>query len=57
MTRIAVAILLLGCLLVACSPEMGSESWCEEMDEKPQGDWTANDAGEYAKSCIFRATE
>jgi hypothetical protein len=23
------------------------------MKEKPRGDWTANEAGDYAKHCIF----
>ena len=43
--------------LTACTPEAGSQAWCEAMDEKPKGDWTANEAGEYASSCIFRSDE
>jgi len=50
-------IVLAGLFLVACEPEIGSEAWCEKMDDKAKGDWTANEAGEYAKSCIFRSTE
>jgi hypothetical protein len=38
----------------ACAPEVGSEKWCAKMDEKPKGDWTANEAAEYTKSCILR---
>ena len=38
----------------ACAPEIGSEAWCEDMDEKPKGDWTANEATEYAKHCVFK---
>ena len=41
-------------LLVACEPEVGSDKWCENMVEKPKGDWTANEAAEFAKSCIFK---
>jgi hypothetical protein len=41
-------------MLAACEPEVGSKAWCEMMDKKPKGDWTANQAGDYAKSCIFR---
>jgi len=37
-----------------CSPEVGSEAWCKQMKEKPKADWTANEAAEYAKSCVFR---
>ena len=44
-------------LMAACAPERGSEAWCEDMDEKDKGDWSMNDAGEYAKSCILRQRE
>ena len=40
--------------LPGCAPEVGSEAWCKKMDEKPKGDWTANEAGDYAKHCIIR---
>lgn len=40
--------------LYGCSPEVGSKAWCENMEMKPKGDWTANEAGEYAKNCIFK---
>jgi len=39
--------------LSACSPEVGSEDWCEQLKEKPKGDWTANEAGDFAKHCIL----
>ena len=39
--------------LSACAPEVGSAKWCEQLEEKPKGDWTAEDAGHYAKHCIF----
>lgn len=37
----------------ACSPEVGSEKWCENMKEKPKGDWTAEQAKDFAKHCIL----
>jgi hypothetical protein len=37
----------------ACSPEVGSKEWCEEMKEKQKGDWTANEAADFAKHCVF----
>jgi len=40
-------------LLSACSPEVGSEKWCDQMKEKAKGDWTANEVADYAKHCIF----
>ena len=39
--------------LVACAPEVGSERWCEAMRDKPRGDWTANEALEFARSCVL----
>ncbi|MCI0668250.1 MAG: DUF3012 domain-containing protein [Methylococcaceae bacterium] len=40
-----------------CAPEVGSEAWCEQMEQKPKADWSLNEAGEFAKSCIFRKSE
>jgi hypothetical protein len=46
--------LLIICSLVsACAPEIGSEQWCAAMKEKAKGDWTATEAKDYAKHCIF----
>lgn len=45
---------LLGMLLLAaCSPEVGSQKWCKAMAAKPKGDWTVNEAKDYAKHCLF----
>jgi hypothetical protein len=49
------AVLLLG--LAACSPEVGSEKWCQQMENKAKGDWTANQAADYTQHCIFRTDE
>lgn len=40
-------------LCTACA-EVGSERWCENMKEKPKGDWSANEATDYAKHCVFK---
>lgn len=48
------ATLSLASLLAACAPEVGSERWCTQLAEKPKGDWTANEAKDYAKHCLFR---
>ena len=40
--------------LTACAPEVGSDRWCEQMEEKPKGDWTANEAADYAKHCLLK---
>ncbi|MFT5758093.1 MAG: hypothetical protein ACI9LM_002832 [Alteromonadaceae bacterium] len=41
-------------MLTACSPEIGSESWCTSIKEKPKGDWTATEAKDYTKHCLFK---
>ena len=51
--KVVATLFALG-LLSACAPEVGSEAWCEDMKEKPKGDWSANEAAEYTKSCIFK---
>lgn len=51
----AVALGLLG--LCACTPEPGSNAWCDDLVEKPKGEWTMSEAGEYAKSCIVKIEE
>ncbi|CAD6366423.1 MULTISPECIES: DUF3012 domain-containing protein [Shewanella] len=40
--------------LSACAPEVGSDAWCKQMKNKPSGDWTANEAADYAKHCVFK---
>ncbi|RHW75145.1 DUF3012 domain-containing protein [Colwellia sp. RSH04] len=40
-------------VLSACSPAIGSDEWCEQMNEKPKGDWTATEAKDFAEHCIF----
>ncbi len=39
--------------LAACAPEVGSERWCTAMEEKPKGEWTANEALDYGKHCLM----
>ncbi|TNE34462.1 MAG: DUF3012 domain-containing protein [Alphaproteobacteria bacterium] len=48
---LALSVFLLG--LAACSPEVGSKEWCNAMKEKPKGDWTANEAADFAKNCVL----
>ncbi len=53
--RIAAAgLAILFCLLaLSCSPAVGSEAWCKKMNETPKGDWSANEAADYAKHCVL----
>lgn len=41
-------------LLSGCTAEVGSTEWCADMEAKPKGEWTANEATEYAKNCILK---
>ncbi len=50
-TKLILLVILFA--LTACAPEVGSRAWCEAMDEKSKGDWSANEATEYAKNCLF----
>lgn len=49
----ALAVLVL-LMLSACAPEIGSEQWCLDMQAKQKGDWTANEAVEFAKNCVLK---
>jgi len=39
--------------LAGCAPEIGSQPWCQQLKEKPKGDWTVTEAKDYAKHCLF----
>jgi len=41
-------------IITACSPEIGSEQWCENIKEKAKADWTATEAKDYTKHCLFK---
>jgi hypothetical protein len=49
----AAAVLPLLGALSACEPEVGTERWCEAMRDKPRGDWSANDALDFARHCVI----
>ena len=52
-TRFAVFVLLLELSQSGCAPEVGSKKWCEQLEDKPKGDWTANEVKAFAKYCVF----
>ena len=47
------AALALAFLTAGCDPEIGSDAWCADMKEKPKGDWTVNEAADFAKHCVL----
>jgi len=53
------ALIIIACLtlITACAPEVGSKDWCDQLKEKPKGDWTANEAKDYTKHCLFKKDE
>ena len=46
-------VMLLVLAASGCAPEVGSERWCKAMKEKPKGDWTASEAADFTKHCLF----
>lgn len=40
--------------LAGCAPEIGSDKWCANLKAKPKGDWSLNEAADYAKHCILK---
>ena len=55
-STLLVSTLLAGTVLLlsACAPEVGSEAWCKKLAEKPKGDWSTNEATDYAKNCLLK---
>ncbi len=52
---LTVAVMLVALFtLSACAPEVGSDAWCKQMKEKPKGEWTANEAGDFARHCLLK---
>lgn len=56
-TVISLGVLLSAIALNGCTPEVDSKAWCEMMSEKPKGDWSMNEAGDYTKHCLFRSDD
>ena len=40
--------------MTGCAPEVGSEAWCQQMKDKDKGEWSANEAADFAKHCLFK---
>lgn len=47
------ALLAVFSFLSACSPEVGSEEWCEDLKAKDKTKWTLEEAGDFAKHCVL----
>ena len=51
---LAVLLTVFMTTLTACSPEVGSDAWCESMKQTPTGDWSTNQATDFAKHCLLK---
>ncbi|KLN66639.1 DUF3012 domain-containing protein [Vibrio sp. VPAP30] len=40
--------------LSACQAEVGTQTWCDEMTDKPKSEWNAQGAVDYAKHCVLQ---
>jgi hypothetical protein len=47
-----VGLLALVLVLAGCD-RVGSEAWCEKQKEKPKGEWTMEETGDYTKYCVL----
>ena len=39
-------------LLGACTPEVGSERWCEKLQQTSKSSWSFDDGVAYTKHCL-----
>lgn len=53
MAAVAFLVIAVAGFTVSCAPEVGSEAWCSEMKNTPKGDWSGNQAVDFAKHCLF----
>ena len=50
--RIAL-IILFAMSMTACGDRVGSDGWCAKMKEKPKGEWTMDETGDFTKYCVL----
>lgn len=49
----APVILVTVFLITACGDRVGSEAWCDKLDQKPKSEWTLEETGDYTKYCVL----
>ncbi|WP_083923097.1 DUF3012 domain-containing protein [Arsukibacterium perlucidum] len=57
MKKMLVLLVLSSAMLAGCAPEVGSDRWCKAMEAKDKGDWSANEAADFAKHCLLKIKE
>lgn len=45
---------LLAVALEGCAPKVGSDEWCTNLKAKPKGEWTLDEATDYAQHCLLK---
>lgn len=45
-------IILFVLVLSACAPKVGTQQWCDALEEEPKQLWSDEDALAYAKYCL-----
>lgn len=40
-------------LFTGCQQEIGTQAWCDSMDQKSKGEWSAQNAVDYTKHCVL----
>ncbi len=48
-----VFVLVAFSLAAACSPDVGSEEWCDDMKEKDKAQWTAQEGLDFTTRCFL----
>jgi hypothetical protein len=51
--NLAITVALLFFATLPSCAKVGSEKWCKKMEDKSVADWTAREAKDYAKHCVF----
>lgn len=51
---LAKTILLISlCVLIGACDRVGSEAWCDNLEEKPKGEWTGDEKKAHFKYCVL----
>lgn len=48
-----VLLLSILALATACSPEIGSKEWCEDLKARDKGEWTLQETADFARHCVI----
>ncbi|HAT8550385.1 TPA: DUF3012 domain-containing protein [Vibrio vulnificus] len=49
----ATLLALLSVLALSACSEVGSESWCNDMRDKPKSEWNGQNTLDFAKHCLL----